>query len=124
MNVRRPALILAVILLAACKPSVENKPAKEARIIAGNTLGGRMIRYRRPVYPRQAKREHIEGVVKLNVTIDKRGYLADIQVVSGNPALAPAAVDAVKQWQYEPVRLNGDPVEVKTEIDVSFTLSQ
>ena len=44
--------------------------------------------------------------------------------ISGHPLLVPAALEAVKQWVYQPTLLNGEPVEVVTEIDVNFTLSQ
>jgi outer membrane biosynthesis protein TonB len=50
--------------------------------------------------------------------------VGELNLISGDPALVPAAIKAVKQWRYAPCRLNGEPVEVKTQIDVSFTLSQ
>jgi protein TonB len=48
----------------------------------------------------------------------------ELAVISGHPLLAPAALEAVKQWVYQPTLLNGEPVEVATQIDVNFTLSQ
>jgi len=62
--------------------------------------------------------------VKLNATIAKDGTMQHLEVISGHPLLIPAALEAVKQWVYEPTLLNKQPVEVQTEIDVNFTLSQ
>jgi protein TonB len=83
-----------------------------------------MIHYVRPSYPAEAKKAQIQGVVRLRVFITEAGDLADIQTISGDPALVPAAIRAVKEWRYAPCRLNGEAVEVKTEIDVPFNLNQ
>ena len=76
------------------------------------------------VYPPDAKQARIQGVVKLSATIAKDGTIQDLEVISGHPMLIPAAKDAVKQWVYRPTLLNGQPVEVVTQIDVNFTLTQ
>jgi protein TonB len=62
--------------------------------------------------------------VKLQATIGKDGRVENLEVISGHPLLASAALDAVKNWVYETTLLNGNPVEVVTQIDVNFTLSQ
>ena len=77
-----------------------------------------------PVYPPEAKAQGIEGTVVLQATIDKDGTVASLMVLSGDPMLVTAAMDAVKQWQYSTTLLNGDPVEVVTEIRVNFTLAK
>ena len=77
-----------------------------------------------PVYPPLAKQTHTQGKVVLNALIDREGKVKALELVSGEPLLADAAVDAVKQWVYRPVLLNGDPVEVITRIDVNFTLAE
>ena len=59
----------------------------------------------------------------LNVILGKDGTIQNLTVASGHPLLVPAAVEAVKQWVYQPTLLNGEPVEVVTQIDVNFTLS-
>ena len=76
-----------------------------------------------PQYPPDAKAQHIQGVVLLQVKIDKEGSVYDVQLISGHPQLAPAAIDAVKQWKYKPYLLNGYPVDVETQITVNFTLA-
>lgn len=75
-----------------------------------------------PQYPQDAKDQHIQGVVVLQVIIDKEGNVAHIQLISGHPQLAPAALEAVKQWKYRPYLLNGNLVEVDTQVQVNFTL--
>ena len=62
--------------------------------------------------------------MKLNATIAKDGTIQHLEVISGHPLLIMAAMEAVKQWVYQPTLLNGQPVEVMTEVDVNFTLSQ
>jgi len=62
-------------------------------------------------------------VVILRAIVSKTGEIQNLQVVSGHPLLIPAAVDAVKQWRYRPFLLNGEPVEVETEVTVTFQLA-
>lgn len=83
-----------------------------------------MIHYVCPVYPKEAKKAHIQGVVKIALVISKTGEISELHVTSGNPALVPAAVTAVRQWRYAPCLLNNEPVEMKTEADVPFSLNQ
>jgi protein TonB len=99
-----------------------NPPARIR--IGGNVQQTKLVSQPRPVYPAEAKLARITGVVKLNATIAKDGTIQHLEVVSGHPLLVPAAMDAVRQWVYQPTLLNGQPVEVMTEVDVNFTLSQ
>jgi protein TonB len=64
----------------------------------------------------------LQGAVVLSVIIGQDGSMQEIKVVSGHPMLAPAAMEAVRQWQYKPTLLNGQPVEVSTEVTINFTL--
>jgi TonB family protein len=73
-----------------------------------------------PVYPEEAKSAHIKGNVLLQARIDKEGKVADAQLISGPKELAQAAIDAVQQWRYRPYLLDGEPVEVDTQIQVNF----
>jgi protein TonB len=77
-----------------------------------------------PRYPPEAKDQRIQGVVVMQVIINEDGNVSNIQLVSGHPVLAPAAIEAVKQWKYKPYKLNGAPVEIETQIEVNFTLPQ
>lgn len=75
-----------------------------------------------PVYPAEAKKNKIAGVVVLHALIAKDGSVANLKVISGPPELRQAAIDSVKQWKYKPTTLNGTPVEVLTQINLNFTL--
>ena len=92
--------------------------------VGGNQQQAQLVKQTRPVYPSAAKEARIQGVVKLSAVIAKDGSVQDLTVDSGHPLLVPAAVEAVKQWLYQPTMLNGQPVEVVTKIDINFTLSQ
>ena len=106
-------------------PKKEEKAATPQRIkVGGNVQSARLVRQPRPVYPPLAKQARISGVVKLGAIISKDGTIQHLEVISGHPLLVPAALEAVKQWVYQPTLLNGEPVEVQTQIDVNFTLSQ
>jgi TonB family protein len=76
-----------------------------------------------PIYPADAKAARIQGSVVISVTIGKDGNIQSEHLVSGHPLLAPAAMDAVKQWKYRPYILNGNSVEVDTQITVNFKLA-
>jgi protein TonB len=104
---------------------VEAKPVTPQRIrVGGNVQQAKLVRQPKPVYPPLAKQARISGVVRLNAIISKDGTIQNLSVISGHPLLVPSAMEAVKQWVYAPTLLNGEPVEVVTQIDVNFTLSQ
>ena len=84
----------------------------------------KLIRQVKPVYPQLAKNARISGTVRLVAIIGKGGAIENLQVSAGHPLLVPAAVEAVKQWLYQPTLLSGEPVDVITQIEVNFTLSQ
>jgi TonB family protein len=92
--------------------------------VGGNVQAQMAVSTPKPVYPPAAKQARIQGVVRLNVVIGKDGTVEDLQLASGHPLLAPAAMDAVRGWVYKPTLLNGNPVEVTTVVDVNFTLSE
>jgi periplasmic protein TonB len=77
-----------------------------------------------PEYPALAKTARLSGVVHLLGVIAKDGTIQNLQLISGHPILAGAALAAVRQWVYQPTLLNGRPVEVIAPIDVNFTLGQ
>ena len=87
-------------------------------------MTAKLVRQPKPMYPPEAKAQRIQGIVKLSAIIAADGTVKNVEVINGDPLLSPAAVDAVRQWVYQPTLLNGEPVDVKTEIDVNFTLSQ
>jgi protein TonB len=78
----------------------------------------------KPIYPPLAIMAHVQGTVVLQAVLSTAGTVEDLKVVSGHPLLVGAALDAVKTWRYQPTLLNGEPVEVLTEIDVNFKLGE
>jgi periplasmic protein TonB len=92
--------------------------------VGGNVQAAHLVNRVQPVYPPLARQTRISGTVKLHAIIGKNGAVEQLQVVSGHPLLVQSALDAVKQWRYQPTLLNGEPVEVDTEIDVIFSLAQ
>jgi protein TonB len=92
--------------------------------VGGNVQAAHLVNRVQPTYPPLARQTRISGTVKLHAIIGKNGAVEQLQVVSGHPLLVQSALDAVKQWRYQPTLLNGEPVEVDTEIDVIFSLAQ
>jgi TonB family protein len=100
-------------------PSIPNRIR-----VGGNVQQANLVNQVRPLYPPEAKQQRVQGTVQLAAVIGKDGAIMQLDVMSGHPMLAPAALDAVRQWVYKPTLLNGNPVEVSTMIDINFTLSQ
>src|SRR5665213_1043629 len=90
--------------------------------LGGQVQAAKIVAQPQPVYPALARQARIQGNVVLHAIIDKDGRVGQLEVVSGHPLLVQSALDAVKQWRYQPTQLNGDPVEVDTTITVSFVL--
>jgi len=95
---------------------------QRVRVSQGVTQG-MVIRRVEPSYPPLARQARIQGSVILQAEISKDGTIQNLRLISGHPMLAPAAIEAVKQWRYKPYFLNGEPVEVETQITVNFSLS-
>ncbi len=91
--------------------------------IGGNVQASKLVNKVQPNYPVEARDNHIQGTVVLHVIIAKDGSVTQIQVVSGDPSLVSSALDAVRQWRYQPTLLDGQPVEVDTRVNVTFQLS-
>jgi periplasmic protein TonB len=84
---------------------------------------GLLVKKVQPAYPPLARQARIQGTVVLQAEISKDGTIENLRLISGHPMLAPAAIEAVKQWRYRPYMLNGEPVAVETTVMVNFTLS-
>jgi len=83
----------------------------------------RLVHKVTPDYPKKARKQHVEGVVRLHAIIGKDGTPRELTVLYGDPLLTEAALKAVRRWRYEPTLLLGKPVEVDTTIDVIFALN-
>lgn len=99
---------------------VQTAGAPQRIRIGGNVQESKLVKRIPPVYPPQAAQIRLSGVVHLDVIVDKEGRVANATVIGGHPLLIPAALEAVKQWVYQPTLLNGNPVEVVTQVDVYF----
>jgi len=114
--------VMGSILSSA--PVAAPKIATPTRVrVSSGVSTGLLIRKVPPTYPPLARQARIQGVVILQAQISKEGAIQNLQLISGHPMLAPAAIEAVKQWRYKPYLLNGEPVEVDTQVQVNFTLA-
>ena len=105
-------------------PVAVPKVATPQRVrVSQGVSAGLLVRKVNPNYPPLARQARIQGQVLLQAEISKDGSIQNLRLISGHPMLAPAAIEAVKQWRYKPYLLNGEPVEVETQVQVNFTLS-
>jgi TonB family protein len=104
---------------AAKVPQTEHHPTR----VSKDVMSGLARKKVAPEYPEKARKEHIQGTVVLQAIIGKEGDVENLQVISGHEMLVAASIEAVKQWKYKPYLLNGEPVEVETQVDVVFTLN-
>jgi len=88
----------------------------------GNVQAANLIYQVNPAYPPLARQTRVQGVVVLEAVISREGWIESLRVITGHPLLNQAALDAVKQWKYQPTMLNGEPVEVITTVTVTFSL--
>jgi periplasmic protein TonB len=105
------------------RPVMPVPPKPATKVFRTSTiLQGSLIRRVEPTYPPLARQARIQGTVVLAAVISKAGTIDNLKLVSGHPMLAGAAIDAVSQWRYRPYILNGDVIEVETQITVNFVL--
>jgi protein TonB len=102
-------------------PTSAAQPAATIKLSQGIAQGLLMKRVP-PIYPPAARQARIQGAVELQATIGKDGNIANLKQLSGDKVLGHAAIDAVKQWKYRPYLLDGQPVEIQTQMTVNFTL--
>jgi periplasmic protein TonB len=105
-------------------PVLATTPAPKRIRIPARMAEANLVYDVAPKYPPEAGRTRIEGTVLLLAVIGKDGTVQDVRVEKGLPVLAQAAIEAVKQWRYRPYLLNGEPVEVDSQITINFTLSK
>jgi len=102
--------------------AVPRLAVQKVRVSSG-VAQGHLVHEVKPQYPDLARRARIQGTVVLQAVIGKDGGVQSLRVISGHPLLSQAALDAVRQWRYDPYYLNGEPVEVDTQINVNFALT-
>lgn len=108
----------------ALTPPEEVKSTSVAPVeLKGSVMAGRRIKGEAPVYPQDAKEARAEGTVELKALIGRDGKIHDLQVVrAAYPSLVASALWAVSRWEYQPYLLNGEPVDVLTDIQVNYSL--
>jgi periplasmic protein TonB len=109
-------------LLRPATPVLPRLAPQKVRVSSG-VAEGMLIHQVKPPYPVAAKMARVEGNPALQAVIGKDGSIQNLRVISGHPLLTSAALEAVKQWRYKPYYLNGEPVEVETQIVVNFLLT-
>jgi protein TonB len=110
-------------LLVSSLPSPQPALAKPPRVSTG-VAQPVLVHRVEPMYPAMAKQTGIQGAVVLDAVVDTTGKVAQVRVVKGNSLLAAAAVQAVRQWRYQPYQLNGEPIQVAVKITLNFELSK
>ncbi len=108
--------------LVSSVPTALPRPTLATLKISQGVSQGLLIKRVQPRYPQNALSMRLQGSVQMEATINKEGNISNLKVVSGDPVLARAATDAVKQWRYKPYYLNSEPVEIETQITVNFKL--
>jgi protein TonB len=107
------------------KPAPAVDAARQVPVRVGGVVqAAKLVHQVTPLYPPAARQARISGTVRIEAVISRDGIIQSLQVMSGHPWLAQAALDAVRQWVYRPTLLNGEPVEVLTQIDVNFKLAE
>lgn len=117
-----PVPVPAAILAPTVRPQAL-PPSTPVRIASG-VESAKLLFGPRPAYPPLARAARVQGAVKIQAIIGRDGAIQDLQVISGPPLLIAAAIEAVRQWRYQPTLLNGDAVEVVTDINVNFTIGR
>ena len=102
-------------------PPPPPKPKEPIRV-GGTVQTSKLLRKVDPVYPELAKRARVSGIVLLQVVVSETGQVKDAKLIRGHPLLNQSAIDAVRQWQYSPTLLNGEPVPVIATVTVNFVL--
>jgi TonB family protein len=117
------ALALGMHTNAASGSSDSNATkAPKQLTVSAEEMSHNILTKAMPVYPPEAKKAKIQGTVVLDVVISKEGNIENLRVISGPQELQQSALDAVRQWTYKPYLLNGDPVEVKTTVNIIYNL--
>jgi periplasmic protein TonB len=103
-------------------PAAVPHAAPQALRVSQGVSQGLLVKKIAPVYPPQAVQMRVQGSVQILASISKDGNITDVKLINGDPILARSAMDAVKQWKYKPYYLDGQPMEIQTQITVNFSL--
>jgi protein TonB len=119
-----PGVGIVTSSVPSAAPAIHTEAAGLPVRIGGGVSEANLTHRVQPIYPPLARTTHVEGTVEFTAIISKEGAIENLQLVHGHPLLVNAAREAILQWRYRPTLLNGEPVEVITDIVVKFTLGQ
>lgn len=117
---RATVLLVSLFALPAAAQETNQTPID----VPPETQRTSLVKKVAPIYPPLARQARIQGTVVLKIIINKSGDVGNIQLFSGHPLLAPSAIEAVKQWKYQPYLVDGMPVEVETRVQINFKLGK
>jgi len=119
-------VVLKKVTIVPEGQSTQPSPASAPKqiTIPDSVASGMIDSSLQPVYPPEAKKAKVSGTVKLDATIGSDGIVKELKVISGPELLQQAALDTVKNWRYRPYLVEGKPTEIRTTINVIFTLAQ
>jgi len=106
--------------VASAAGFAQKKTESTVRIVCHAMEHVKLVKMVRPTYPESAKQAHIEGTVLLMCLIGADGSVEKLDVVKGHELLVPAAIEAVSQWKYEPLKINGKAVQADTSVRIIF----
>ena len=98
-------------------------PEPGVKLISGGELTSRVINKVQPIYPAVAKAARAQGAVLVKVVVNEKGEVITEDVIGGHPLLKDAALEAAKQWKFQPTEVNGQPVKVQGTLTFNFTLA-
>jgi len=107
-------------LWGANSPPPQYPARPQPQRVSQAVMEGNLLKHVEPVYPATARTAHVQGEVLLSIKVSKEGAVSQVSAIMGHPLLTQSAVDAVKQWEYKPFLVNGEPVEVKSVVRVTF----
>lgn len=121
---RRLSLLSAIVAVATSLiPWAAANPTQETIVVSGTDVRPpKRTKSVAPEYPVEAQAQGIRGIVIVEILIDPAGKVADVKLLRSIPGLDEAAVTAVKQWQYEPTKVDGKPVTVRHTVPITFAL--
>lgn len=112
--------VIGGIISSSASPPKVTLPRPQR--VSSEVMEGNLLKRVEPEYPAFARKYQIQGEVRLQAVVNKAGVITNLHAISGHPVLIQAAMDAVKQWQYKPFLLNGEPVEAEGVVIVAFKM--
>ncbi len=117
----RDSVINSILATTRTTPPIAVEPRREPLKVS-SLSEGMIVRRVQPIYPEIARLARVQGPVVIAAVIDTNGRITSLRLVSGHPMLVDAAMEALRQWRYRPYVLNGQPIQVETQVTIMFTL--